>query len=83
MEFSNLQRGALVKLSAGIYWYHEQRIDDLTDRPLLLLGFTQDVGGADGMTMDRGNRAGVATLLIGDSQRTVTIFGSTMQPVEA
>jgi hypothetical protein len=84
MEINNsLQPGALVTLTAGIYWYHEQRIDDLTGRPLLLLGFEPKTDGTvDGMTMDRGNRLGVATLLIAGRPQTVTIFGCTMQPVE-
>lgn len=84
MEINNsLQPGALVTLTAGIYWYHEQRIDDLTSQPLLLLGFEPRTDGTvDGMTMDRGNRLGVATLLIAGRPQTVMIFGYTMQPVE-
>jgi hypothetical protein len=84
MEISNsLQPGALVTLSAGIYWYHEQRIDDLTGRPLLLLGFEpKNIGTADGAIMDRGNRSGIATLLIDGVPRTIWIHGNTMTPVE-
>ena len=81
---SNLRAGALVTLSAGIYWYHEQRIDDLTGRPLLLLGFEpKNVGTADSSIMDRGNRSGIATLLIDSVPRTIWIHGQTMKPVEA
>ncbi len=80
---SNLRAGALVTLSAGIYWYHEQRIDDLTGRPLLLLGFEQkNIGTADGSIMDRGNRSGIATLLIDGVPRTIWIHGNTMTSAE-
>jgi hypothetical protein len=84
MEISNsLQPGALVTLSAGIYWYHEQRIDDLTGRPLLLLGFEpKNIGIADGSIMDRGNRSGIANLLIDGVPRTIWIHGNTMTALE-
>ena len=84
MEINNsLQPGALVTLTAGIYWYHEQRIDDLTSQPLLLLEFEpKNIGIADGSTMDRGNRRGIATLLIGGVPRTVWIHGQTLAAVE-
>ena len=75
--------GTLVKLTAGVYWYNEQRIDDLADRPFLLLGFeAKYVGTADGSTMDRGNRSGIATLLIDGVPRTVWIHGHTMTALE-
>ncbi len=75
--------GALVKLTTGVYWYRDQRIDDLSDLPLLLLGFeTKYAGTADGMTMDRGNRSGIATFLIDGAPRTVWIFGHTMTALE-
>jgi hypothetical protein len=82
--------GTLVKLTTGVYWYRDQRIDDLTDLPLLLLDFTAKPVGtvssaddtADGMTMDRGNRSGIATLLIDGAPRTVWIFGRTMTALE-
>lgn len=87
MEINNnsLQPGTLVTLSTGVYWYHEQRIDDLADRPLLLLDFSarpvlmDDT--ADGLTMGGGNRRGIATLLIDGVPRTVWIHGQTMTPV--
>ena len=83
MEINDLRPGTLVKLTAGVYWYNEQRIDDLADRPFLLLGFeSKYVGTADGSTMDRGNRSGIATLLIDGVPRTVWIFGHTMTALE-
>jgi len=82
--------GTLVKLTTGVYWYKELRIDDLSDLPLLLLDFAAKPLGAvgtenataDGMTMEGGNRSGIATLLIDGAPRTVWIFGHTMTALE-
>ena len=78
--------GTLVTLSTGVYWYHEQRIDDLADRPLLLLDFSASPvrmdDTADGLTMGGGNRRGIATLLIDGVPRTVWIHGQTLTAVE-
>jgi len=81
--------GDLVKLATGVYWYREQRIDDLSDLPLLLLDFAAKPVGtvgtagdtADGMTMSGGNRTGIATLMIDCAPRTVWIFGQSMTAV--
>ena len=72
--------GSLVELRAGVYWYNAQRIECLEDRPLLLLGYEPtNLGRADGMTMSRSARLGIATLLIDGVPRSVWIHDHTLR----
>ena len=67
-----MKPGDLARLDTSVYWYHEMRTDNLSDRTFLLLDFYAKPTGtvysaddtADGMTVDRGSRIGIATLLI-------------------
>jgi hypothetical protein len=83
------QPGTLVKLTTSVYWYNDFSIDDLVDRPFLLLDFdAKSAGRADGMTMDKGNRLGLATLMIEGKPRGIFVSRYSMVrvsegPVEA
>lgn len=85
-----MKPGDLARLNTSVYWYHEMRTDNLSDRPFLLLDFyakptdtayiADDT--ADGMTVDRGSRIGIATLLIDGAPRTVWISDHSMTAVQ-
>ena len=85
-----MKPGDLARLDTSVYWYHEMRTDNLSDRTFLLLDFYAKPTGtvysaddtADGMTVDRGSRIGIATLLIDGAPRSVWIFGHSMTVVQ-